>query len=208
MALVLAKLQSDLKKVFSDMKQENAKDSDFSDGVSKACKDFVESGTISTVDGGTVSSGGFVGSGNGSISVTQSDMSSPIVTAMNSMKNMAEGGNALLATAMFNGLNSMISNGTVETDVTGVTTSPAGATVPPSSGSAKGSMSCAYPTFVTELNSIFSDMNTKSDEEGFDGNVYLGDELGKLVNKYIKTGVVSTNGQGALSGSTGAGGIS
>lgn len=210
MALVLLTLQSNLKKVFSDMKNsgKNAKDTDFSDGISKAVKDYAESGTIVTTDAGTVSAGVFAGGGTGSISVTQSDMSSPIVTAMNSMKNMTTGGDSVLATAIFNGLNAMISKGKVSTDVVGVTTSPTGSPVPPSSGKAEGKMVCTYPTFVTSLNSIFSNMKSKYKDAGFDGDVYLGNELGKLIDSYIKTGVVSTNGKDALSGTAGAGGIS
>ncbi len=210
MALAKSTLENNLKKVFSDMKKagDKAKDTDFSDGITKACKDFIEAGDITTVDAGTVSSGVFAGSGSGSISLTDSLMKTPIVTAMNSMKTMTTGGDSILATAIFSGLSAMVSAGKVETDVTGLTTPPppATGTVPPSSGSAKGAMVCTYPTFVTELNQVFQDMIDKAGD-GFNGDDYFADKLATLVNSYVSSGVVTTAGTGALSGTVGSGGI-
>lgn len=187
---------------------DKAKDSDFSSGIAKACKDYIEGGSIVTVDEGTVTAGEFLGSGKGSISLTDSLMSTPIDTAMNTMKSMTKGGDSVLATAIFNGLDSMVSSGTVKTDVKGVTTSPAGSPVPPSSGSAKGTMECSYDTFVSDLEDIFASMKSRYAEEGFDGDAYLAKELATLVGKYTKTGKVKTAGQGELEGSSGKGGIS
>lgn len=212
MALSEDTLTEALTKVFRDMKnaKENAKDTDFSDGLSKACKDFAESGSITTVDGGALTSGAgvFAGGGSGSISVTQTDMSSPIVTAMNQMKNMRSGGDSVLAEAIFNGLKAMIDNGTVKTDVTGATTSPMGVPgLPPFSGSAEGTMTCTHPTFVNDLKKIFSDMNSKRNNKGFDGDAYLAEGLAGLVNTFISSGTVSTSGKGAIAGTSGGGSI-
>lgn len=213
MSLDLSKLQKDLKSVFSDMKKakDQAKDTDFSDGVSKACKAFVESGSVSTSDTGTVSSGVFTGAGSGSVSVTQSLMSDKIVTAMNQMKNMTSGGDDVLAKAIFDGLKDMVTaSNTVSTDVTGTTLNPSGSPVPPSSGKAKGSISITYAkdTFVSNLNKIFEHMIDNAQDSSFDGDVYLADELGTLVSDCVSANTVSTSGQGELSGSFGTGKLS
>lgn len=204
--LVLTKLQSDIKKVFSDMKSagKDAKDTDFSDGLSKACKDFIQSGKVVTADTGTVATGVFTGVGEGSVSVTQSDMSSLIVIAMNSMKTMIDGGDDVLAQAIFDGLSLMVTKGTVTTNITGATVPPAPATgtVAPFSGQGKGKMTCVEGSFVTDLKNIFKHMKDHANDDGFDGDIYLGDELGKLINTYIKSGTFTISGQGELSGVT------
>ena len=96
----------------------------------------------------------------------------------------------------------------VNTDITGTTTSPQGSPVPPNSGKGKGTgLTCSDSGFVDSVNQIFSDMNTRRDEEGFDGDAYLAEQLAIVTNKYIVTGTVTTSGQGALTGVTGDGKI-
>lgn len=205
MSLVVKNLETKLQKVFSDMKSagENAKDTDFSDGVSKACKDFIEAGSIKTTDAGTISAGVFKGDGKGSISLTDSLMSAPIVIAMTSMKTMTSGGDSILATAIFSGLSAMVTAGKVETNVSGTVTNTSSGATSPMAGSAKGVMACSYPTFVTELNKIFSDMKDKDN-----GDDYLAEKLASLVDSYTKTGIVTTAGTDTIAGSAGGGNIS
>ena len=122
-----SQLKKDLKKAFNDMKS----DSDFAEKLSKACKDFGESGEVTTTDAGTVSSGVFAGSGSGSLSLSDSLMSSPIKACCELMKSLTSGGDAKLAEAIGAGILAMTSAGTVTTNVSGVTTSPQGSPVPP-----------------------------------------------------------------------------
>lgn len=210
MALVVKNLETDFKKVFKKMKDagKNSSDSDFSEGIASACKSYIEAGEITTVDGGTVSSGVFAGGGTGSISLDDSLMSEVLDTATQEMKSMTSGGDNTLATALFSGLNAMISAGSVEIDVTGATTSPSGSTVPPSSGTSKGTgLNCTDSGFVKSVKGIFQDMINKRNDEGFNGDEYLAEHLAGTINTYISTGTVTTSGEGDLSGVTGAGSI-
>lgn len=208
-----ATLKSDLESVFSQMKQagENAKDTDFANGIADACKSFGESGTITTSDGGTLSSGAgvFAGSGTGSLSLTASFMSSPVITACNAMKSMTSGGDIKLAEAIGSGILAMTSqNDVVSTNVTGGTTNPAGSVVPPSSGSAKGTITCDNSDLIQGLKDAFTSMKNHANESGFDGDVFLASEMSDLIESYFKSGEINTEGSGALSGSSGAGSIS
>lgn len=210
MALNKNKLQTDLAKVFSDMKDagENASDDDFAEGIAKAVKAFGEGGSVSTSDSGTVSSGSFVGSGSGSLSLTDSDMSTPIKTACTAMK-AGSGDDNTLATAIGAGILAMTSKqNVVSTSVTGTTTNPSGSVVPPSSGSAKGTITCDNSDLIQGLKDTFSDMKSKAHDEGFNGDTYLAQQLADLTYDYFKNGSIETKGQGALSGTTGTGSIS
>lgn len=210
MALVVKNLENAFKKVFSDMKEagENATDEDFSEGISKAVKDYIDAGNITTVDAGTVSSGVFAGAGTGSTTSKDSLMDNVVLPATVTMKQMTSGGDNILATAIFNGLKALHQASEVNTDITGTTTSPQGSPVPPTSGKGKGTgLTCIDSGFVDSVNQIFSDMNTRKDEEGFDGDAYLAEQLAIVTNKYIATGTVTTSGQGALTGVTGNGKI-
>lgn len=197
-------LINDLKKVFSDM----GSNDDFAKGISKACKNFGESGTVITVDVGAVSAGAFTGSGNGSLSLSDSLMSSPIIACCESMNNMTEGGDSLLANAIGNGLLAMTTAGSVETDVVGTTISPAGSPVPPTSGTAKGKIVCQSAPVISALISCYQDMKDKAHEEGFDGDKYFAEKMADCIFTYFTSGVITTNGQGALSGTIGSGTIS
>lgn len=211
MALDKSQLESDLLSTFQDMKSagENAKDSDFSAGVATACKDFVEGGNIIIVAGGKVSSGTFAGGGQGNISLKDSLMKSAIDTATATMKTLTSGGDAILASAIFSGLSAMLTAGEVEVDVEGTTVSESGSAVPPSSGTTKGTgLTCTDSGFVASLNSVFSDMNSKTSEEGFDGDEYLAEKLADIINTLVATGTVITSGEGELEGVTGTGAIS
>lgn len=206
-------LEDDLNDVFSDMKT-RAHDDDFdgdkyfAEGIAKAVKDFGESGEVTTDDSGTVSSGKFEGSGEGSLSLTASDMSSPIKTECNKMKQ-GNGNDNSLAQAIGDGILAMTSRAdVVSTNVTGVTTSPQGSTVPPSSGKAKGTITCDNTDLIQGLKDIFSDMKTKAHDEGFNGDEYFAEEFADLVYDYFTNGTIDTSGEGALEGTTGTGSIS
>lgn len=206
MALIKATLENDLKQVFSDMKSagENASDDDFASGIAKACADFVKSGTVITIDAGTVSSGVFAGSGNGSVSVEASLMENSLKSACSAMKNMTEGGDAVLASAIATGFVTMTTAGQVETDIVGATTSPAGFPVPPTNGKGKGTIICQPASILGSLTSAFNNMKNMTDG----GDDVFASELASAIDTCVKAGVIVVNGQGALSGTIGSGTIS
>ena len=203
-------LENDLNDVFSDMKEagENASDDDFAEGIADAVKAFGESGDVATSDSGTVSSGYFEGGGEGSLSLTASAMYNPIKTACNKMRH-GQGNDDTLAQAIGDGILAMTSKANVvSTSVSGATTSPQGSPVPPSSGTAKGTITCNNTDLIQGLKNTFYDMKTKAHDEGFYGDEYFASNLADLVYDYFTAGTITTHGEGALSGTTGTGSIS
>lgn len=199
-----AQLKKDIKNVFEDMQN----DSDFAEGLAKACKDFGESGEIITTDTGTVSSGVFAGSGSGNLTLSDSLMSEPIKTCCATMRTITTGGDELLANAIGSGILAMTSAGVVNTDVTGITTSPEGSIVPPSSGNAIGTITCQNTTLISNLIECFKNMRDKAFTEDFDGDDYFAKELADYINTYFTSGIIATRGQGEISGAIGSGSIS
>lgn len=194
-------LQSDLEDVFSSMNSDD--DSVFANGLSEAFMNFVNSGVPSTTDSGTISAGTFTGaSTGGSLSASDSACASIITQAFSYMKSHESGGDDYLAGKIAEGLKKM-------TDDTVVITSVSGTAVPPSpppptvpvSGTAKGTITCDTATLETNLKSVFSSM--KSMQSG--GDAYFAQKLAEEVYNCLKSGVISTNGQGALAGSSGSG---
>lgn len=214
MAFDKTSLENDIKQVFLDMKDagEEATDEMFAKGLTQACKDFGESGSVATVDAGTVSSGVFAGSGSGTLELpsvsTSSGMGKIILDACTAMKTMNSGADDYLATQIGAGLDSMTLAGVVKTDVTGTTTSPQGASVPPTSGKAEGTITCVSSSLVNGLKSVFSSMFSKRNEEGFNGDEYFAEQMANYVDAYFKAGIIATAGKEALSGTVGSGTIS
>ena len=207
MAFDKSQLESDLKDIFFTMKKESKDDDWFAEELSKAVKDFGESGDIVTVDTGTVSSGTFTGSGQGSLSLTDSIMSAPIKACCALMKQ-GLGDDTTLANAIGNGMLLMTTSGKAETDVVGTTISPVGVVVPPASGTAEGTITCQNATLIAGLILCFQSMKTKYKDEGFNGDEYFASQMATLTDGYFKAGVIATSGQGVLSGTVGTGSIS
>lgn len=205
MAFNESKLKTDIQKVFRDMQS----DDDFCEGLASLCQEFGESGDIVTTDTGTVSSGVFSGSGSGGLTLSDSLMSEPLKTACIEMKKgEMQNGDDYLAEEIGKAIKAMTDSGEVNTDVTGVTTSPQGQTVPPSSGKAKGTITCSNADLIQGLKDCFASMKSRYAEESFDGDEYFASELASLVHSYFTAGVIATSGQGELNGTTGTGSIS
>lgn len=213
MAFSESKLKSDILSVFESMrnaKDEQEKDWDkyFCDEISKVCKSFGETGEVTTLnDAGTVSSGVFKGSGKGSISLNDSLMSDPIYACCQQMKEARDGDDTVIARAIGQGLLAMTNAGVVTTQVTGVTTSPQGSTVPPSSGTSKGTLTCSNTDLIQGLIDCFKYMYDNYDTEDFDGDDYFAGEMASLTKSYFTAGQINTSGTAVLSGITATGTI-
>ena len=201
-------LEEDLETLFFGMRDGTVEgDSAFAEGIADAVKAFGESGEVETTDSGTVSSGYFSGAGTGSLTLTSSLMSSPIITACGNMR-IGEGSNNMLAEAIGEGILAMTSEADiVSTDVEGTTTSQ-GSTVPPYSGTAKGTITCDNTDLIQGLKDTFTAMGRRAHSQGFDGDEYFAKELADLVYDYFTAGTIETHGEGDLSGTTGTGSIS
>lgn len=197
MSLRQSDLEDDLKEAFATMQN----DADFARLVSAAVARYAESGDITTTDAGQVSAGTFSGSGEGKISVDSSVCEGILVTAMDSMKSMTSGGDALLAGQLAAGIDAMMAAGTVTTEVSGTATPPPPASPVPVSGTATGTftgnpalisgvMAAAFPVMLGMV-------------EG--GNDFFAVQLATCVTSYLNAGIISTNGTGAVAGSTGSG---
>ena len=206
MAFVVSKLENDLKKVFSDMKDagENVTVDMFTDGIAQACADFVQTGSVTTVDTGTIPAGTFTGSGTGQITVQASLLKSALDIACNAMSSMPEGGDDVLANALGSGMFAMSGAAVVDTNIVGTVVSPSG--VPsPISGTGKGVIVCVQAPLVSSITSCFSLMKQNAGNEGFDGDSYFASELSKAVLTYWTSGTITVNGLAPLVGSVGSG---
>ena len=198
MALNKATLETSFLITFSDMES----DSDFASGIASACKSYVESGTVTTIDSGTISSGVFAGSGSGSASVSDSLMSAQINTAIAQMKQVTSGGDNILANGIFNGLKAMLAQAQVSTNVKGNVTQGSSSSYMEGTASGTG-ITCTDAGFVSSLLDCFDAMKNKTSG----GDSYFASQLADIIDTYVSTGKVTTQGQGTLEGSAGSGSI-
>lgn len=201
MPLVPSTLISQLTAVFNSMTDGN--EDTFPNGVSQAIATYASTGTVATVDAGAVPAGAFVGSGSGTLVFSPSACQQTIKSACVAMENMQSGGNDYLAEQIGAGIKTMSDAGQVGTNVAGVATSPSG-TPSPLSGTASGTIACQSAPLVQSLKSAFSAMNSMTSG----GNAYLASQMATAVDTYLKSGVVATQGKGALSGDVGSGAVS
>lgn len=218
MPLNKAGLQTALAKVFSDMGTEesdhskpNATSAFFAKGISEALVDYVSGGLVTTSDSGTVSAGSFMGAGSGTLSVRSgsegeesawSGCAKIIKDACDKMAKDGEDGKEVsddfLAEKLGEGIQKMADDGEVKTTVTGQVTTPSGA-VSPLGGTAKGTISVDSSSVVTALKSLFA-------SSGFSDSGFASG-LANAVDTMYKAGQISTDGQGAVAGSSGSGAI-
>jgi hypothetical protein len=198
MSLPFSDFVSALKAVFNDMSGDDRK---FSDDFAAAVKDYAESGDIATADAGTVSEGEFTGEGKGGITVTALDCADIVYAGTQAM--VETGGNDVLAAKMSEGVDTMITNGKVETDVSGTCTPPSGSAFP-LSGTAEGAMTGIPAPMEAAFFSAFEAMNPMS--EG--NNDYMAVQCATAIDSYLTEAVVDTEGKDALSGSAGEGKMS
>ena len=224
MALNKTGLQTALAKVFSDMGTEeadhskpNATSEFFAKGISEALVSYVGTGTVTTSDSGTVSAGDFEGAGSGTLAVesgyeegiiegekviTWSGCAKIIKDACDKMAQDGKDGKSVsddyLAEKLAEGIQKMADDGEVNTTVSGQVTTPSGA-VSVLGGSAKGTISVDSSSVETALKTLFS-------ASGF-SDAGFASGLATAVDTMYKAGQVSTDGQGAIAGSSGSGAI-
>lgn len=199
MSLNVADLKDALYDAFTTMQD----DADLAKKLSAAIADYAESGDITTTDSGQISAGTFAGSGSGKISVDSSVCENIIVAATDSMKSMVSGGDILFAAQIAAGIDAMMADGTVKTDVLGTATPPPPATPFPMGGKAekKGGFVGVSATIQAAMAACFPVMLGMT--EG--GDDFFAAQLATAVTAYLKAGIITTNGTGALLGSTGSG---
>lgn len=208
-------LSSDILSVFNSMKSRAQSktnpptNTDFSNGISNAVVTYISKGEVSTNDSGTIPTGTYTGGkGKGKLTVTATNCAKIILDACDNM-NSRNRDDAYLAEEIGKALKKMADEGTVATTVTGGTmTPPSGQPVTGYGGSAEGTISCNSTSLVSNLKTVFSEMNRRRNEENFDGNEYLANELASNIHSFWTSGTVSTNGIGNLEGSSGSGSIS
>ena len=210
MALNKKKLASDIKAIFRAMKDNYDKevydgDDELAKGLAKAFKDYGETGSITTTDGGTVSAGSFVGSGSGSLSLDDSDSYSTLKDAFKAMKEDNKDDN-YMAEQIKVSLDDMYgSSDIVGTTVNGVITPPSPATpITVTGASGKGTITISFSPVESGLKVFFALMknieNKKTDDD-------LADQIANLVDTAVKTGIVNTDDEGKIAGASGVGTI-
>lgn len=205
MSLNVGSLKSDLFNCFEAMNKDTSGDNRiFAQKLSKAVADYAESGDIKTVDAGTIPSGVFAGSGEGSISVQSIIAENIIYAACVAMNSMSVGGDDYLALQIATGIQAMMTAGVVDTDVKGTCTPPTPATPFPMAGKAKGVIVCVQAPLYASIKAAFLAMQNMKEN----GNLYMADKISSAVDTYLKAGVVTTNGLGSLVESIGGGAMS
>lgn len=209
-------LEKDILTVFENQKTE----SDFTNGITKAIKDYIEGATVITTDGGTLinGTGVFVGVGKGSVSLTDSLMKNPLLSACNIMYQTAVAYRDGLVTepkdesffvnAFANGLRDMLSELQIVNcrNVSGTLTSPSGVTTP-FMGDTKGDMDCSLgiSTFQLGLLEKTLQMRLALGEQQTKGDDWYANQISTLLKTFLSTIVISTKGIGSLQGSLGVG---
>lgn len=205
MAFVVSTLQKDIKDVFDSMTDgDNAV---FANGISNAIVTFVGTGVVTTTDKGAISRGTYVGKGSGSLSVTATKCAKTIKDACEAMMNMSSGGDNYLAEQIGKGIKQMADDGQVTTTVTGTLTPPSSSPITPYGGTARGTIECSETALVADLKDVFADMWDSHDSDSYNGNLEFAKKLAQAVNDFWTSGVVSTDGEGNIEGSTGSGAI-
>lgn len=205
MSLSKDSLKNDLISLFNAMAEDKTgNNKKCAKDLSKAVADYAESGSISTTDLGTIPSGTFSGSGNGSISVDSSIAENIIYAACIAMGSMVAGSGDYLALQIATGIQAMITAGEVTTTVTGTCTPPPPATPFPTGGTAKGTMACVQAPLYASLKTAFISMQSMTSG----GNKYMAEQITNAVDTYLKAGSITTNGQGTIAGSIGTGSMS
>ena len=210
MALNKKKLASDIKAIFRAMKDNYDKegydgDDELAKGLAKAFKDYGETGSITTTDGGDVSAGSFAGSGSGSLSLDDSDSYATLKKAFKAMKDDNKDDN-YMAEQIKVSLDDMYgASDIVETTVNGVITPPSPATpITVTGASGKGTITISFSSVKSGLKAFFALMknieNKKTDDD-------LADQIANLVDTAVKTGIVNTNDEGQIEGASGVGTI-
>lgn len=204
-------LASDLKDAFKN----SSDDSEMCSKIAKAIKKFAESGTVSINVTGTVASGVYTGTGSGHLSLTDSLMSTPLLLVCNTMYANAGvssyDGNKAYKDGIGDSLDAMSNaSNTISINTSGTTVPPppASGTVPPSSGPAKGKITCNSTNLKKGLSDIFDYMYDHAQDEGFDGDDYFSSEASDLIETYYTSGVIAVSGTEAISGTAGSGSIS
>lgn len=198
MAFSQSALQAELLSVFSSMT--DGDNTVFSSGVSTALKNFVCSGTPVTTDAGAVPAGAFAGaSTGGSITADSSGCEGILQEACEAMVDGSKD-NDFLAGKIAEALQNLTDGAEVVTNVTGTATPPSSSPIP-LSGTARGTIQCVTAPVEAGLKSCFSAMVDMT--EG--GDEYFASRLASLTFTCLTTGVVSTDGEGALQGSKGVG---
>lgn len=219
MALDPTSLKADILQIFDDMETKAGEpgfngDTYFSTELAKVCANYCSTGTINTIDKGSiplpVPTGAFVGTGmsNNGISCTPSLASAIIIAACTAMSTPFPGADDFFAQQLALALHTMVSAGTITTTVKGTyTNATSGATIY-MEGTATGTIACVSTALELGLKQCFKDMYDKREVEGYNGNDDFAEKMSSLFTSYLTTGTVTTYGQLQLSGDVGNGTIS
>lgn len=212
MPLVQATLKNAILSVFNKMKNQAGTtgfdgNTEFANGLSKAFKDFGESGNITTVDSGTIPSGVYVGAGTGSLKLDDTSCKQTILDACNKMQHNNKDDD-YLAEQITTALSDMYgASNIVETESSGSATNPSGVVTPVVNASWKGTITISFITFESGLKSYFNQMKQKG-EQGIEvTDDDLANAIATLLYTAVKTGVVNTQGSGDTAGGVGVGTI-
>lgn len=196
MSFVVTNLQSDLYTTFENMNdiKDGTGNQYMAENVAKNISNFISTGTVTSIDGGTAGDGGvYVGAGTGSMQISESDLKNKL---LNTFQSECE--NDELATRIATDIDDVckVSN-TCSTTTTGTSTI-SGQSPHPYSGSGKGTFTGSKSIIENKLKTCFQNMNNIKDGTG---NLYFATEFASAVNSYLTGGSISITLQPPMSGS-------
>lgn len=208
MALNKNTLKTNLVTMFSNMGSD-ANNETFAQNISDIIKDYVNAGTVSTSDSGTISAGVFTGSGSGTVTCTSTSCKNKILQVCNDMNNSEiETDDDYFAEGLGEAIEALADTAVILTQVTGY--AQVGSASVFTEGVAEGSgLTIDTSSLVSALKTCFSDMWNNRSAEPNTGNddfaTILSDEVHKC---FTASNTVSTSGTLNLAGSSGTGKLS
>lgn len=144
--------------------KENPSNEKFSNEITNAFETYFESGSGTTIDSGTVSSGYFVGSGTTTSLKGDSNSCKQIIyNTCEILEHNNENASYILSTAICNGLKILCLNSEVKCNVNGEVTQ--GSSTSTLSGTSKGNVSIETTNLVNDIFTIFNMFNVREDED-------------------------------------------
>ena len=178
----------------------NGDDYFFAKEVSVKIAEYVESASVKTTDNGSISAGTFSGNGNGSMKVNFTICKNIIYSACLAMIDMDKDGDSYLAKQMANGVDKMVTEGNINTIITGTVIPQMGSPFP-MSGTGKGKFSGTRDILRLGFLSAFNAMKDMTEN----GDAYMATQVTNTITKYLQSGSVSTQGADSLLGTVGIG---
>lgn len=195
MAMVMATLQSDILEVLEKMNEMTSGGDRFmADGIAKAVKDFIDSGTVtSSDDAGSIGPNTYKGAGTGTMSIDEEALADKLFASF-TKENTTD---LEIASGMADAIDDVCSEeNTVTTLSSGSQTTPLGVTTP-ASGPGQGTFSGTKAPISAAMAAAATTMLTMTSG----GNEVFATSLATAINAYLAAGSINITLMAPITGS-------